>query len=64
MNDISCSIIKKLNEGLDDGDIRANDLNGKHISLYELFMFIVGRYTNDEILKLSKDLKEYVDEDV
>ena len=44
--------------------LKANDLNGKYISLYELFMFIVGRYTNDEILELSKDLKEYVDEDV
>lgn len=44
--------------------LRANDLNGKYISLYELYMFIVGRYHKGEILKLARDLKEYVEEDV
>ena len=33
-------------------------------SLRDLFYFIVSFYSNEDILKLAKSLKEYVEEDV
>lgn len=31
--------------------------------LYEIFMELVGNLTNEELLELSKSLKEYVEND-